>query len=199
MTDRWIVRLKKTDESEVIDIFNETKHTKECGCTIFLRYGDITKLEVDAIVNAAHEGLTGGGGVDGVIHKNAGPKLAGECSNLYGCPTGEVRITSGYNLPAKYVIHTVGPVYTKSNNNAEYELRCCYENCLKMAEMQGLKSIAFPCISTGAYCFDKEKAARIALDVIEGFINGKTYLREIYFVCFDDENYQIYKNMLDLV
>jgi len=161
--------------------------------------GDITSLEVDAIVNAAHEGLTGGGGVDGAIQKAGGPKLLGECLNLYGCPTGECRITGGYNLPAKYVIHTVGPVYSQSSDavvqlNNKSLLKDCYVNCLKMAEMQGLRTIAFPCISTGAYCFPKKEAAEIAIKTITQFVNSsKRYLKEIFIVCFDDENHNTYE------
>ena len=160
--------------------------------------GDITEVEVDAIVNAAHEGLSGGGGVDGAIHRAAGQKLLGECLNITDnprCPTGEARITGGYNLRAKHVIHTVGPVYRQSSARKEEELlRNCYKNSLKLADENGLKSIAFPCISTGAYCFPKDKAAKIAVEEIRNF-EGEN-LEEVQIVCFDDGNYFIYQDLL---
>ena len=164
-----------------------------------LEKGDITKLEVDAIVNAAHDHLTGGGGVDGAIHKASGHKLLGECLNLYGCPEGECRITSGYDLPAKYIIHTVGPVWNKRQQEISAEiLGKCYRNCLQMAEMQGLKSIAFPCISTGAYCFPKRDAANIAIKTVINYfdIEPITYLDYVFFVTYDDDSLNIYKEVL---
>jgi len=161
--------------------------------------GDITKMEVDAVVNAAHDDLTGGGGVDGAIHKAAGQKLLGECLNLYGCPQGEARITGAYNMPSKYIIHTVGPVWTPSESSGMKKifLRGCYLSCLLMAERQGLKSIAFPCISTGAYCFPKDVAAEVALDAIKEFFRNEevTYIDEVYIVCFDNQNFEEYKKI----
>ena len=167
---------------------------------------DITTREVDVIVNAAHDCLTGGGGVDGAIHKAAGQKLLGECLLLYGCPEGEVRITNGYNLPAKYIIHTVGPVWTPNKENqedAKIKLSNCYYNSLTLAEIQGLKSISFPCISTGAYCFPKELAADIAIKTIykwfEDYIgkNGGSYLDIVEIVCFTDKDVDIYRKTID--
>ena len=173
---------------------------------------DITKREVDVIVNAAHEHLTGGGGVDGAIHAAAGQKLLGECLQLYGCPEGEARMTNGYDLPAKYVIHTCGPVWTpnnqahhKANHKAKQTLVNCYKNCLNMAEMQGLKSSAFPCISTGAYAFPKELAAEIAIHTIYEWFHryvGQVanfegcYLDMVEIVCFTDKDVDIYRQAI---
>lgn len=172
---------------------------------------DITRRNVDAIVNAAHDDLTGGGGVDGAIHKAAGQKLLGECLSLYGCPEGEARITNGYDLPAKYIIHTVGPVWTpnkEDHQKAKETLVKCYINCLDIAETQGLKSIAFPCISTGAYCFPKELAAQLATHTIyEWFhhlflrqrVGEKVgcYLDIVEIVCFSDEDVEIYRQAIE--
>lgn len=170
---------------------------------------DITTREVDAIINAAHTGLTGGGGVDGAIHHAAGPRLLGECLNLYGCREGEARITSGYDIPAKYVIHTVGPVWTpkeEDQEKAKETLAKCYESCLELAERQGLKSIAFPCISTGAYCFPKELAAEISIkticDWLDSYIHNikneyGCYLETIEIICFTDEDLEICKQAIE--
>ena len=167
--------------------------------------GDITTRQVDVIVNAAHSDLTGGGGVDGAIHKAAGDKLLGECLNLYGCREGEARITGGYNLFAKYIIHTVGPVWTyppEEQEKAKKILPSCYINCLNFAEKQGLKSISFPCISTGAYCFPKELAANIVISTIHKWIhhnvknNGGCYIDLIEIVCFSDNDVDIYKKAI---
>ena len=162
--------------------------------------GDITQLDVDAVVNAAHDDLTGGGGVDGAIHKAAGQKLLGECLNLYGCPQGEARITGAYDMPSKYIIHTVGPVWTVSETPEikKLYLRDCYKNSLLIAEIQGLKSIAFPCISTGAYCFPKDIAAEVAIDTIKEFFNKyvSTYIDLVQIVCFDDGNFEEYIKIL---
>jgi O-acetyl-ADP-ribose deacetylase (regulator of RNase III) len=164
--------------------------------TIELIKGDITKLKVDAIVNAANNTLLGGGGVDGAIHRAAGPGLLNECKRLNGCPTGEAKITSGYNLPAKFVIHTVGPVWDGGTNNEEELLASCYINCLWIAENTKLKTIAFPNISTGVYRFPKDLAAQIAVRQVKDFIKKSVEIEKVFFVCFDEENYSIYKELL---
>lgn len=167
--------------------------------TITLLQGDITRLQVDAIVNAANSSLLGGGGVDGAIHAAAGPELLAECRTLGGCPTGEAKVTKGYRLPARYVIHTVGPIWRGGNNNEEQLLKSCYENALKRAEELQIETIAFPNISTGVYAFPKQRAAEIALDVLNNYAHRKnTTLKEIFLVCFDRENYEIYKKMLNI-
>lgn len=160
--------------------------------------GDITQLKVDAIVNAANSSLLGGGGVDGAIHEAAGPDLLAECRTLGGCPTGEAKVTRGYRLPARYVIHTVGPIWRGGHNNEEQFLRLCYENSLKRAEELKIESIAFPNISTGVYAFPKQRAAEIALDVLQNYAKKpNTTLKEIFLVCYDNENYQIYKKLME--
>ncbi len=159
--------------------------------------GDITKLNVDAIVNAANTSLLGGGGVDGAIHRAAGKELLDECMTLNGCKTGEAKITKGYKLPAKYVIHTVGPVWHGGNNNENQLLHNAYHNSLQLAMENHIKTIAFPNISTGVYGFPKPLAAEIALKAINDFC--KTYpdaFTEIIFVCFDDENFGIYNKLV---
>lgn len=158
--------------------------------------GDITVLKLDAIVNAANRSLQGGGGVDGAIHKAAGRLLLEECNKLNGCETGEAKITNGYNLPAKYVIHTVGPVWYGGDKNEYNALRNCYRNSLKIAMENGLITIAFPNISTGVYRFPKELAAEIAINEVIAFLNENPLPEKVYFVCFDDENYKIYKQKL---
>lgn len=165
--------------------------------SIELLQGDITQLKVDAIVNAANNSLLGGGGVDGAIHRAAGRGLLEECRNLGGCSTGEAKLTSGYNLLAKWIIHTVGPVWQGGKKNEENLLRDCYTNCLRIADEFKIKSIAFPNISTGVYGFPKQLAADIAVDVINNYINNKGEAERIIFVTFDSENYSIYKNKLD--
>jgi len=163
---------------------------------IELQKGDITRLEVQAIVNAANSSLLGGGGVDGAIHRAAGPELLEECRKLGGCPTGEARITKGYNLPAEYVIHTVGPIYGRNPANAEKFLRSCYLNSLELAVKNLCKSVAFPNISTGVYGYPKEDAARIAIRTVNEFLTKNTFPEEVTFICFDSENYTIYKTIL---
>ncbi len=158
--------------------------------------GDITKMEVDAIVNAANKTLLGGGGVDGAIHRAAGPELLEECRALNGCETGEAKITRSYLLPAKYVIHTVGPVWHGGMNNESELLANCYQNSLKIALEKKLKSVAFPNISTGVYRFPKNMAAGIAIRTVNRFLNEHKKIDTVYFVCFDDENYEIYKEKL---
>ena len=163
---------------------------------INLLKGDITTLKVDAIVNAANTSLLGGGGVDGAIHRKAGPGLLAECRTTGGCPTGEARITAGHNLPARFVIHTVGPVWHGGTVNEKQLLSSCYENSLRIAENKGLKTIAFPNVSTGVYGFPKELAAQIAISTVKTFLKSSGEIIEVIFICFDDENYDIYKEML---
>ena len=159
--------------------------------------GDITKMHVDAIVNAANSGLKGGGGVDGAIHRAGGPAIMEECRKIGGCPTGEAVITTAGNLPAKFVIHTVGPVWGGGNKNEEKLLANSYYNSLNLAMGNGLKSIAFPNISTGVYGFPKDMASSIAFETTQNFIDSQKSAIEVTFVCFDDENYNLYKKVLD--
>jgi O-acetyl-ADP-ribose deacetylase (regulator of RNase III) len=158
--------------------------------------GDITKLKVDAIVNAANTTLLGGGGVDGAIHRAAGKELLEECKTLYGCKTGEAKITKGYKLPAKNVIHTVGPVWNGGKNNEDELLACCYRNSLKLAVENGNKSIAFPAISTGVYKFPLDRATKIAIDEVTKFLNDNDEIEKVIFVAFDDSTYNCYEEKL---
>ena len=158
--------------------------------------GDITKLQVDAIVNAANTTLLGGGGVDGAIHRAAGPGLLEECRKLQGCPTGEAKITGGYCLPARYVIHTVGPVYRDGKQGEPELLASCYRNSLRLAVAHHLKTLAFPCISTGVYRFPKGKAAGIALREIGDFLVHNTDFEKITAVCFEEEDYRLYRQLV---
>ena len=164
--------------------------------------GDITKLKVDAIVNAANSSLLGGGGVDGAIHRAGGPKILEECMVIRekqgGCKTGEAVITTGGNLPAKYLIHTVGPVWYGGKNNEDELLANAYKNSLRLATEYEIKSIAFPNISTGVYGFPKQRAAEIAVNAVKDFFNLTTLIKEVFFVCFDEENYKIYQSLLNL-
>ena len=163
---------------------------------IELIQADITQLTVDAIVNAAKNSLLGGGGVDGAIHRAAGPRLLAECSALGGCPTGEARITNGYNLKANHVIHTVGPVWQGGNNNERILLANCYRNSLKLAAESGCRSVAFPNISTGIYGFPKLEAAEIAFSEVKLFLGSNSLIKQVLFCCFDNENYLIYNKIL---
>jgi len=159
--------------------------------------GDITEQEVDAIVNAANNSLLGGGGVDGAIHRAAGPKLLEECRTLNGCATGEAKITQGYDLPAKWVIHTVGPIWHGGNNDEDKMLAKCYRNCLKLAAEKGIKTIAFPSISTGAYHFPIQRAADIAINEVIDFLEENPVFEKIVFVCFNDETFSNFSRILD--
>jgi O-acetyl-ADP-ribose deacetylase (regulator of RNase III) len=158
--------------------------------------GDITKIETDAIVNAANNSLLGGGGVDGAIHRAGGKEILEECIKIRekqgGCRTGEAVITTAGKLKAKYVIHTVGPVWKGGENNEKELLRKCYYNSLKLAVENNVKRIAFPNISTGVYRFPKDLAAEIAINEVVNFLQKDTSITEVIFVCFDDENYKIY-------
>ena len=164
--------------------------------TITLFRGDITTLKVDAIVNAANRSLLGGGGVDGAIHRAAGPDLLEACRALHGCETGEAKITPGFQLPAAYVIHTVGPVWHGGNNEEEELLQQCYTSSLELALKHELRSIAFPNISTGVYEFPKARAAKIAIETVKEFLEKKQPLLEIIFVLFDSENETLYSTFL---
>lgn len=159
--------------------------------------GDITLQKVDSIVNAANNTLLGGGGVDGAIHRAAGPGLLEECRRMNGCPTGEARITEGYNLPARYVIHTVGPVWHGGNDNEAEILAMCYRNCLKVALQHGIKTIAFPSISTGAYGFPVEPATRIALGEVKNFLERNESIEKVVFVCFNQAVYSCYLKLMN--
>src|SRR5215831_13052619 len=160
---------------------------------------DITKMAVDAIVNAANSSLLGGGGVDGAIHRAGGPAILEECIAIRnmqgGCETGEAVITTAGLLPAKYVIHTVGPVWSGGARMERELLASCYNNSLKLAEEYKIRTIAFPNISTGVYRFPKKEAAGIAIETVQKVVAGKDF-DEIYFVCFDDENFSLYKEIL---
>ena len=155
--------------------------------------GDITKQKADAIVNAANPTLLGGGGVDGAIHRAAGPELLEECKKIGGCPTGEARVTKGYRLPAKWVIHTVGPVWRGGNANEDELLASCYRNSLKAAKEIGAKTVAFPSISTGAYGFPMERACEIALKEVAKFLENDDFIEKVIFVTFGKDAYNIYK------
>lgn len=167
---------------------------------ITLLQGDITKINADAIVNAANSSLLGGGGVDGAIHRAGGPAILEECRQIRarqgGCNTGEAVITTAGLLPAKYVIHTVGPVWNGGQKGEPALLASCYRNSLRLAVEHGITSIAFPNISTGIYHFPKPDAASIAIQEVQRFVANDNNLKEVFFVCFDDENYSLYKERL---
>jgi O-acetyl-ADP-ribose deacetylase (regulator of RNase III) len=163
---------------------------------IVLHRGDITKIKADAIVNAANNSLLGGGGVDGAIHRAAGPGLLEECRQLKGCSTGDAKITGGYLLPARYVIHTVGPVWHGGNSREPELLRSCYLKCLELAEAYQVRTLAFPNISTGVYGYPKTEAAQISLSTVNRWIAEHDFPQHVIFVVFDQENWEIYHNML---
>ena len=159
--------------------------------------GDITSLEVDAIVNAANNSLLGGGGVDGAIHNAAGPDLLTECERLNGCETGQSKITNGYRLKAKHVIHTVGPVWYGGHHDEPSLLASCYQTSLTLAKEKKLKTLAFPAISTGVYRFPKDLAALIAVNETKRFLNKNSFPEKVIFVTFNDDSYEIYRKLLD--
>lgn len=159
--------------------------------------GDISTLHVDAIVNAANTSLLGGGGVDGAIHRAAGPGLLAECRNLNGCPTGEARITRGHLLPSKHVIHTVGPVWHGGEDSEDRLLASCYINSLVLADRHGLRSIAFPCISTGVYGFPPDRAARVAITAVRRFLEKPSPVQLVLFCCFSQEDFTRYQTLLE--
>lgn len=158
--------------------------------------GDITKLAVDAIVNAANSSLLGGGGVDGAIHRAAGPELVHECRLIGGCPTGEARITRGYRLPARHVIHTVGPVWRGGTNREPELLASCYRNSLQLAIDNGIRTIAFPAISCGIYGYPIDDATNIAVREVQSFLNAHDEIERVLFVCFGDEVCRAYERAL---
>ncbi len=163
---------------------------------ITVMQGDITRQRVDAIVNAANESLLGGGGVDGAIHRAAGPELLAECRALGGCPTGEAKITKGHNLPAPWVIHTVGPIWNGGGHNEDPALASCYRSVFALAERHGLTTVAFPAISTGVYRFPIPRAARIAVFETRQFLAANAAVTEVRFVCFDEANKIAYEEAL---
>jgi len=158
--------------------------------------GDIVKMKTDAIVNAANTSLLGGGGVDGAIHRAAGPELLAECETLNGCRTGEAKITKGYKLKAKYVIHTPGPIWRGGKWGEPEFLANCYKNCLALAKENGVKTIAFPSISTGVYRFPVDQAAKIAVGEILNFLNNDDSIEQVTIVCFDDKTKEFYVDAL---
>ncbi len=164
---------------------------------IRLYKGDITKLELDAIVNAANQTLLGGGGVDGAIHRAAGPDLLKECKTLNGCGTGNAKITKGYQLPAKFVVHTVGPLWAGGNLDESLRLASCYRRSIEVAVENNVKTIAFPNISTGVYGYPKKEAAEIAISTITDLLKKHTEIELVIFCVFDEENYKIYQNLLN--
>lgn len=164
---------------------------------IFLSQEDITEMEVDAIVNAANSSLEGGGGVDGAIHLAAGKELYEACQLLNGCATGDAKITKGFKLPSKFVIHTVGPIWNNGTRNEEALLASCYKKSLEVAVENKCKTIAFPNISTGIYHFPKDLAAKIAIENVIDFLDNNQTIEKVIFVCYSKENYKIYKSILD--
>lgn len=184
----FIERITENSKDRSVQLIMATK--------IHAMHGDITELNVEAIVNAANTALLGGGGVDGAIHRAAGPELLEECRTLQGCKTGEAKITQGYRLPAKHVIHTVGPVWQGGKQNEPQLLAACYKNSLQLAATAGLRSIAFPCISTGVYGFPNDLASQIAVQTVGEFIATNPVFDEVVFCCFSAEDLQLYQQEL---
>jgi O-acetyl-ADP-ribose deacetylase len=164
---------------------------------IQLVQGDITLIETDAIVNAANSSLLGGGGVDGAIHRAAGPMLLKECRSIGGCPTGEARITKGYELKARYIVHTVGPVWHGGKTGESEKLASCYTQSLLLAVTNEIQTIAFPNISTGVYGYPRHEAAEVAIASVIQFLQEDRYLKAVIFCCFDAENFSIYSKLLN--
>ena len=171
---------------------------KEIRERMEIMQGDITKLKTDAIVNAANSSLLGGGGVDGSIHRAAGPGLLAECRTVGGCPAGEARITKGYNLPAKYVIHTVGPVYSGKPRDSQL-LSSCYRNSLQLAADHNVVSVAFPAVSCGVYGYPIEKACIIAVETVAEFLKKNQSVRKVVFVLFSSGDYRVYKEYFEKI
>lgn len=172
---------------------------KEFHDRIEILEGDITKMKVDAIVNAANTSLLGGGGVDGAIHRAAGPELLAETRTLGGCPTGEARVTKGYKLPAKWVIHTVGPIWSGGKKDEDRLLANCYKSSFKAAVQIGAATLAFPSISTGAYRFPLERAINIALGETESFLQVDQSIKKVFFVCFGKEVHEKYQKAFEAI
>ncbi|MEI9428827.1 O-acetyl-ADP-ribose deacetylase [Mesorhizobium sp. Cs1299R1N3] len=166
------------------------------GDRISVHTGDITKLAVDAIVNAANSSLLGGGGVDGAIHRAAGPELEFECRMLNGCKTGDAKITKGYKLPARHIIHTVGPVWQGGGKGEAELLASCYRRSLELAAANDCRSVAFPAISTGVYRYPKDDAAKIAIDEVNDFIGQNALPETVVFCCFDEAMAELYRRIL---
>ena len=171
--------------------------TNQAKRQIQIIQGDITQQHTDAIVNAANESMLGGGGVDGAIHRAAGPELLTECRTVGGCPTGQARITKGYNLSARFVIHTVGPIWRGGSDNEAEQLASCYQNALVLAQSNNITSIAFPAISTGVYGFPIEQATGIAIREVSKFLEKSPSVKEVLFVCFSQADTAIYKKTLN--
>jgi O-acetyl-ADP-ribose deacetylase (regulator of RNase III) len=172
------------------------KTNESVSSRIAVIVGDITRQRVDAVVNAANTTLLGGGGVDGAIHRAAGPELLAECRTLGGCATGQAKITRGYKLPAKWIIHTVGPVWRGGNHDEDELLASCYRSCFALVEQHGIKTVAFPSISTGAYGFPMDRAARIAVRETNDFLERNQSVEKVILVCFGANAFEIHKAAL---